>query len=197
MSASSPAPMTLPLIYFPSPLLSQKSSRVESIDTSTHSLVQNLIATMESFNGAGLAAIQTGIPLRVFVTNEHGNSSDIRHFINPVLTYHTSSPSSLSSEDVPLDDIFEEGCLSIPGEWGHVKRPLSVTIEYSTLSGAMFTERVSGFLSRIIQHEYDHLNGVLFINRMEYSRRAKILKSIKLRTKDSDYPESRLPVSTD
>lgn len=204
--------MVLPIVYYPDPILLQKSEPVEGITDDVITLIRNMEDTVGKYNGAGLAAVQVGSPLRVFLTSETGEKKDIKHYINPVLTVsnyqthlkhhpkfvhssHEQNPFQTgkynlngTNSDVVETILLEEGCLSIPREWGYVMRPEYISITAQDINGKSFTVHAAGLLSRIIQHEYDHLDGVLFIKRMEASRREKILKSIKKRTKANDYP---------
>lgn len=128
-------------------------------------MVQEMFDLMYAHRGVGLAANQVALPYRMFVVNESGdpqNKEDERVFINPV----ASQPKG-SAED-------EEGCLSIPEVWAPVRRPERVTINAFDLSGNETTDELSGMFARIVQHELDHLNGTLFIDRLAPSVRASV-----------------------
>ncbi len=200
--------MVLPIIYYPDPLLRQKSETITHINNNIITLARNMEDTVQHHNGAGLAAIQVGSPVRLFITCESGERKDIKHYINPVITvsscdeFFQHNPKLATNDEhcypceqqkhnhlkQPENILLEEGCLSIPGEWGHVMRPEYVSITAQNLEGKTFTIYAGGFLARILQHEHDHLDGILFLQRLEHSRREKIIKSIKKRAKEDDYP---------
>lgn len=112
-----------------------------------------MIATMKDAKGLGLAAPQVGYSLRLFTVNVE---SKIYVFINPEIK-------DISAEKIP----FEEGCLSVPKIWGPVVRPKKLTIKALDENGKPIKIRAKGLLARVIQHEMDHLNGILFIDRAE------------------------------
>jgi peptide deformylase len=137
-----------------------------------------MIETMDANNGIGLAAIQVGRPLRIItirpvLEDENGKSylGEAEVFINPVL----ANPSSLT-------EVLSEGCLSIPGLHFDVERPISIQIDALDIEGKKVSKEVSGFKAREIMHENDHLNGVLFIDRLLAKKRKEIeplLREIK------------------
>lgn len=170
--------MKRPLVYYGNPLLRKKSVKVEKINDEIKTLVKDMIETMDANNGVGLAAIQVGEPWRVIVIrpeieNESGKImlGEPEVYINPVL----SNPSSETN-------IFSEGCLSIPGIHREVERPKSIHVEAMDLEGNKISEDFEGFKAVEIMHENDHLNGVLFVDRLSKENRKKIepyLKEIK------------------
>lgn len=127
--------------------LRQRSKRVDKIDDATRNTVASLVDLMLKNNGVGLAAPQCGIPKRIIVVSDEGT---IRVFINPEIIFK-------SDEMVDGD----EGCLSIPETFVNKKRHESVTIKYRNLAGHPHLETHSGLCARIIQHEIDHLDGIL------------------------------------
>lgn len=153
----------LPLAYYGEPVLRKKAERIEEITPEIRLLAQEMIETMDAFDGAGLAAPQVHHAIRLFVMRvpqePHADPKEVgavKVFINPKL----SSPSEEMAKGV-------EGCLSIPTLQGDVKRPKEITVEYTDLDGKQITRRVKGWEARVIMHETDHLNGVLYIDRME------------------------------
>lgn len=132
----------------------------ELLSDDFHTIVQSLIETLlhEGDRGAGLAANQIGITKQVFVTNmDLPNGTSITQvFINPEII-------SVSSET----EIDWEGCLSFPDQWGQVERPTFATVRAQNLKGEVFTVQAKDFYARLLQHEYDHLQGVLFIDKLE------------------------------
>ena len=162
--------MRLPLTYYGNPILRKKCQKVKEITPEIKRLVENMKQTIVPPNEIGLAAPQVGSDLAIFITNvvaidEKGELvfGQPRVFINPVL----KDPSEER-------DLVSEGCLSIPGVNANVWRPTSVTVEAMDEEGKPFKERFSGFLARILMHENDHLNGVLFIDRLGPGERKKI-----------------------
>ena len=148
----------LRIVTHPSPKLRKKSKKVRVFDRILEALVRDMFDTMYANNGVGLAAIQVGIPLRIFVTDDDPPNNP-RVFINPELNLDDFK------EDGVERDI--EGCLSLPGLFGYVERNRKVKIRYQDLKGDYHEEVVEGFLARVIQHEYDHLEGILFIDRTD------------------------------
>ncbi|AAP99039.1 polypeptide deformylase [Chlamydia pneumoniae TW-183] len=162
------------LEYYGSPILRKKSSPIAEITDEIRNLVSDMCDTMEAHRGVGLAAPQVGKNVSLFVMcvdreTEDGElifSESPRVFINPVL----SDPS-----ETPI--IGKEGCLSIPGLRGEVFRPQKITVTAMDLNGKIFTEHLEGFTARIIMHETDHLNGVLYIDLMEEPKDPKKFKA--------------------
>ncbi len=142
--------------------LTQKSVPVTEFDESFAAFVQELYTTMKEGKGVGLAASQVGRLERVFVTGAEDDR--LRVFVNPEII-------ATSPEEV----LIEEGCLSLPGLYCKVKRPASVKIQAFNEKGRPFTLEASDFLARIILHEYDHLNGVLFVDRLPPLRKERAL----------------------
>jgi len=155
-----------------------KSEPVDAITDEIRDLVRDMIETMDDADGLGLAAPQVNVSLRVFivrpyVVTEDGEImvKDVKVFINP----------KLSEPDEKMTR-FDEGCLSIPKIYATVLRPQNVVIEAMDLDGNVFKENLSGIEARAVMHENDHLNGVLFIDRLNPGKRKEIeplLKKIK------------------
>ena len=144
-------------------VLEEKAAVVAKIDDKIKRLSTEMIEIMRKGRGVGLAAPQIGISTRMFVCEIQGDKP--RVFINPEII-------STSQETV----LFEEGCLSIPGVYADVSRPESVIIQAWNEDGKPFTLEASGYLGRVIQHEYDHLNGRLFIEYLDPKKRERLLK---------------------
>jgi peptide deformylase len=143
-------------------LLKKHSSAVVDIDGTINSLVQEMFETMAQAKGVGLSAVQVGSLLRVFVVRVPNDQP--RAFINPAIL-------ETSIEQEP----FEEGCLSIPGLYTDVVRPSSVRVQAWNAKGRPFTLSAEGYLARVIQHEFDHLEGILFIDRIDTKKRHRLL----------------------
>ena len=152
----------LSIVHIPKPVLSTPAKRITSFDKKLRDIVRDMTNTLLSARnpkGVGLAAPQVGLGLQLFIT--HASSKDpVRVFINPTITHKESIDTKGKKEE------HLEGCLSIPNIWGEVHRAATVTIEYQDKTGTEHTETISGFLATIIQHECDHINGVLFTQRV-------------------------------
>jgi peptide deformylase len=135
------------------PVLRQKAKKIRRVDLSTKRLVQDLIDTIHEANGSGLAAPQINVPLRAIITKVN---DQIHVVLNPEIVKE-------SDEEIEAD----EGCLSIPGWYGPVKRKEQVTVRGLSRTGKPLKIRSEGWEARAFQHEVDHLDGVLFIDRMD------------------------------
>jgi peptide deformylase len=167
--------MRLPLRFYGDPILRQRCAPVEAITEEIRQLVRDMIETMDIHKGCGLAAPQVGHSLRIFVLRDYVETpegdfalSEPRVYINPKL----SNPSVKKILDT-------EGCLSIPGIRADVERPLKIRVEATDLEGRPFSEDVEGYNARIRMHENDHINGVLYIDRLDLRRRKKIEPLLK------------------
>jgi peptide deformylase len=147
-------------------LLRGKAEPVKHIDDAIRAAAGEMIEALHAGKGVGLAGPQVGLMKRIFVIHVEGDVP--RVFINPSIT-------ATSTELVK----YEEGCLSIPGLWADVVRPRSVQIQAWNEAGRPFTMEVDGILARVILHEYDHLEGVLFIDRIPVHKRERILAKMK------------------
>jgi len=154
-------------------LLRQKAVPVENLKDNLSQWQEtagNMFATLKAQNGVGLAGPQVGLMRRIFVVKVDGDEP--RVFINPSIV-------ETSQETVK----YEEGCLSIPGNWADVVRPRTVKVQAWNERGRVFTLEAGGLLARVILHEYDHLDGVLFIDRLPELKRNRILDKIAKRVK--------------
>ena len=156
-----------PLIILPDPILRQVSRPVEKVDAAVRSLADDMLATMYDAPGIGLAAIQVGEPLRMLTIDLSGEDEEKapRVFLNPEI---------LSSSDER--STYEEGCLSIPDYYAEVERPATVTVRYLGLDGKLHEEEASGLLATCLQHELDHLDGILFIDHISKLKREMVVK---------------------
>ena len=158
--------MTQPLEYdltlYPAAVLRKVADPVEAFDQELRDFVEAMFATMRSAKGVGLAAPQVGVKKRVLVLNDTGEAEDDLVLINPTITAREGDKDSM-----------EEGCLSFPGIYATVVRPERCTVEAQDIEGNAFTAEYTGFKSRIIQHEYDHLEGVLLVDRMSSADKLK------------------------
>lgn len=145
------------IIEYPHPTLRHESKPLKRVDAELIEIVREMFALMYANKGIGLAANQVDLPYRLFIVNLTGDAEqpDQEHvFLNPVLSGRKGS-----KED-------EEGCLSIPGLYGQVKRPEKITLNAFTLQGEEIAAELSGMFARVVQHEVDHLDGVLFIDKL-------------------------------
>ena len=155
------------ILILPDKRLRQVSEPVKKIDAGIRKLVDDMFETMYEAPGIGLAAIQVGTPKRV-VTMDLAKKDDPKApqvFINPEVVW--------SSEDKAT---YEEGCLSIPEFYDEVERPAQVKVKYLDLEGALHEIEANGLLATCLQHEIDHLNGVLFIDHLSKLKRDRVLK---------------------
>jgi len=143
-------------------VLRQKALPIQDIDGKIKDLAQDMIETMHRGRGIGLAGPQVGLLQRIFVVHIDGESP--RVFINPTIIGTSPEISQ-----------YEEGCLSIPGLYADVTRPEKITVQAWNERGRPFTLDAEGLLARVIQHEYDHLEGVLFIDRLSEPKRNRLL----------------------
>ena len=151
------------IITLPNPLLRQKSQAV-TLDAETKKLIDNLKKTLldseGKAKGVGLSAIQIGLPKNVFLAYSN-SSKKFLTFINPQITWYSKT----LTKGVPESKNKYEGCLSVPGLWAIIKRAKTIKIKYQTESGLWQVRKFSSLTATVIQHEYDHLQGVLFIDR--------------------------------
>lgn len=170
--------MKLPLAYYGDSVLRKKTSPVVNIDSMIQQLVKDMMETMEANDGCGLAAPQVHHSLALFITcipryldEDTVLPGELRVFINPKII-------SFSKEVWPC----REACLSIPGLRETVVRPLKVTIQATNLEGKIWEEEFVGFDAHVVMHENDHINGVLYIDRIAPKRKKEIenhLREIK------------------
>jgi len=156
-----------PLIILPDPILRQVSKPIERVDDELKRLTDDMLETMYDAPGIGLAAIQIGVPRRMLVidVSREGEDKQPQVFINPEI---------LKSSDER--SVYEEGCLSIPDYYAEVERPATITLKYLDRDGKELTAEADGLLATCLQHEIDHLNGVLFIDHISRLKREMVIK---------------------
>ena len=155
--------MKLPLMYYGNPVLRKKGKQVDDINDDIRKLVADMIETCDTSNGIGLAAHQIGRPIALFVLRHYIPKEEGPWDVTEPFVY--INPKILEYSDEMW--IEEEGCLSIPKIRLPVKRPFRVKIEATDLSGKRFVQELEGQNARCVMHENDHLNGVLYIDRVE------------------------------
>jgi peptide deformylase len=160
-----------PILIAPDPRLKQRSAPVEGPVTDEHrALMDDMLETMYAAPGIGLAAIQVGVPLRIIVMDlaREGEKKQPRHFVNPEILW-------ASEETQP----YEEGCLSVPDIYDDVERPARVKLRYRNYKGETVEEDAEGLYAVCVQHEMDHLEGVLFIDHLSRLKRENALRRLK------------------
>ena len=162
------------ILIVPDPILKQVSKPVETVDDDLRALMDDMLETMYAAPGIGLAAIQVGVPKRVIVMDlaREGEPPAPRYFINPEILW-------ASEETLP----YEEGCLSVPEIFDEVERPSNVKLRYLDYNGKTVEEDAEGLFAVCIQHEMDHLEGVLFIDYLSRLKREQAVKKVKKQAK--------------
>ena len=156
-----------PLIILPDPILRQVSDPVERIDDALRAFADDMLETMYDAPGIGLAAIQVGVPRRMLVIDlaKEDEPKNPLVFVNPQILATSDEPS-----------LYEEGCLSIPEYYAEVERPASLTVRYQDLDGKTQELEADGLLATCLQHEIDHLNGILFIDHISKLKRDMVIR---------------------
>jgi peptide deformylase len=164
-----------PLVILPDPVLRQLSKPVERIDDPLRKLADDMLETMYDAPGIGLAAIQIGEPLRMLVIDlaKEDEKRSPQVFINPEILGRSDEGS-----------VYEEGCLSIPDYYAEVERPASVRVKFLDRDGKAQEVEADGLLATCLQHEIDHLNGVLFIDHISKLKRDMVIKKFKKLAKE-------------
>jgi len=169
-----------PLVILPDPLLKRVSAPVEAVTDEIRDLMDEMLETMYAAPGIGLAAIQIGVPRRVVVMDlvkDEDKPKDPQFFVNPEI---------LSASEETAE--YEEGCLSIPEVFENVTRPKAVRIRYLDRNGLVQERDCEGLMATCIQHEIDHLNGVLFIDHISRLKRERVVKKFAKAAKLSREP---------
>jgi peptide deformylase len=158
------------ILTVPDPRLKLTSTDVEAVDNDLRALMDDMLETMYAAPGIGLAAIQVGVPKRVIVMDLAREGEDPRpqYFVNPQIVW--------ASEDTAP---YEEGCLSVPEIYDEVERPARVKLRYLNYQGETVEEDAEGLYAVCIQHEMDHLNGVLFIDHLSRLKRDRAVAKVK------------------
>ena len=164
----------LPIVEVPDPRLRQISQPVDGVDDDLRELIDDMLDTMYAAPGIGLAAIQVGVPKRVLVIDlqepEEEGGEPVRKplvFVNPEILEESQSFKG-----------YNEGCLSVPEMYADVDRPDTIRARWLDREGAAHEERIDGMLAVVLQHEMDHLNGVLFIDHLSRLKRERAVKRV-------------------
>ncbi|MCP5362187.1 MAG: peptide deformylase [Hyphomicrobiales bacterium] len=171
----------LPLVIYPDPRLLEPSKPVEAVTDETRAFMDDMMETMYASQGIGLAAIQVGVHQRILVMDigfasgrykESGGGSKPMYLVNPEIIEE--------SEDIC---VFDEGCLSFPGQYAEVERPEYVKVRYLDYHGKEQFMEAHGLLARCVQHELDHLDGKVFVDYLSRTKRDLITRRLKKRAK--------------
>ena len=162
------------ILVVPDPILKKVSDRVDVVDDDVRALMDDMLETMYAAPGIGLAAIQIGVAKRVIVMDlaKQDEPKEPRYFINPEILW-------ASEETQP----YEEGCLSVPEIYDEVERPAHVKLRYLDYHGKTIEEDAEGMYAVCIQHEMDHLDGVLFIDHLSRLKREQAVRKVKKQAK--------------
>ena len=155
--------MMLDIVFHPDKRLRDKAVEVKNVDTAVAAFAKQMLHTMRAANGIGLAGPQVGHMKRMFVVGLHDDKEYV--FINPTITASSAEESD-----------YNEGCLSIPNVYATVRRPIGISIDYLDIEGNTCTLDAEAMLARVIQHEMDHLNGVLFIDYLSQAQQDKLMQ---------------------
>ena len=161
--------MTRTIILEPDPILRKKCEPIEKVDDQVRKLMNDMLETMYKAPGIGLAAIQVGILKRIVVIDisKDPEKKNPLFLVNPEII-HLSKETS----------VYEEGCLSLPGQFAEIERPANCHLKYIDFNGKEKELKTDGLLSTCIQHEVDHLNGILFIDYLSKLKKSMILKKL-------------------
>ena len=157
------------ILVIPDPLLRKVSEPVNSVDTEVKNLMDDMLETMYAAPGIGLAAVQIGVLKRIIVIDlsKDGEKKNPLFIVNPEITFKSNDLIS-----------YEEGCLSIPNQFAEVKRPSSCKLNFLDYNGKKKEISADGLLATCIQHEVDHLNGILFIDYLSKLKKDMIIKKL-------------------
>lgn len=162
--------MKLPICYFGNPVLRKKAKKIETFDDELKKLAEDMIETMLTADGVGLAAPQIGKSIQMVIVDPDPSTNGQTRIIliNPEIEIIGSDK-----------EVMEEGCLSIPGIYGHVKRPKSILVKAQDLEGKPMQFEAHGFFARVVQHETDHLKGTLFVDKILPRDKKRVEKELK------------------
>ena len=165
------------IITEPNRLLRQKSIPVDKVGKEEQKLMDDMLDTMYLANGIGLAAIQIGVPKRIIVMDisKDEKNKEPRYFINPVIKKKDNQKAT-----------YEEGCLSVPNQFAEIDRPSKCEVEYLDYNGKKKLLKAEGLLATCIQHEMDHLEGILFIDYLSKLKKSIIVKKLSKQKKSSE-----------
>ena len=161
----------------PNKILRQVSKPVEKVTRHEQALMDDMLETMYDANGIGLAAIQIGIPKRIIVMDiaKNDEKKNPMYFVNPIIKNKNKDLST-----------YEEGCLSVPNQFAEVDRPATCEVEYLDYNGEKKILKAEGLLATCIQHEMDHLEGILFIDYLSKLKKTMIIKKLSKQKKSSE-----------
>ena len=159
----------------PNKILRQVSIKVEGVGKEEQKLMDDMLETMYAANGIGLAAIQIGIPKRIIVMDisKDENKKKPLYFVNPVI----------KNKDI-IKSTYEEGCLSVPNQFAEIERPKNCEVEHLDYNGEKKLLKAEGLLATCIQHEMDHLEGILFIDYLSKLKKSMIIKKLSKNKSD-------------
>ena len=165
------------IITEPNKILRQKSKLVETVGEEERNIMDDMLETMYHANGIGLAAIQIGIPKRIIVMDisKDKEKKNPMYFVNPIIKNKNSENST-----------YEEGCLSVPNYFAEINRPKKCEVDYMDYDGKKKTLIADGLLATCIQHEIDHLEGILFIDYLSKLKKTIIVKKLSKQKKSPD-----------
>ena len=164
------------IITEPNEILRQVSKPVQTVGNEERKLMDDMLETMYAANGIGLAAIQIGIPKRIIVMDiSKDEKKNPMYFVNPIIKNKNKELST-----------YEEGCLSVPNQFAEVDRPAKCEIEYLDYNGDKKLLKANGLLATCIQHEMDHLEGILFIDYLSKLKKSIIIKKLSKQKKSSE-----------
>ena len=157
------------ILIEPNKFLRQISKPVERVTKDEQNLMDDMLDTMYAANGIGLAAIQIGVPKRIIVMDlsKDPEKKEPKYFVNPVIKSRNLEKS-----------IYEEGCLSVPNQFAEIERPSKCDVEYLDYNGKKKLIQAEGLLATCIQHEMDHLEGILFIDYLSKLKKSMIIKKL-------------------
>ena len=157
------------ILIEPNKILRQISKNVEKVGDEERALMDDMLDTMYDAPGIGLAAIQIGVPKRIIVMDisRDQNKKEPRYFVNPVIKNKNKEQAK-----------YEEGCLSVPGQFAEIERPNTCDVEYLDYNGKKKLLKADGLLATCIQHEMDHLEGILFIDYLSKLKKSMIIKKL-------------------
>ena len=178
----------LPLVLLPDPILRQRSLPVERVDDELRRLADDMLQTMYDAPGVGLAAVQVGVPRRLVTLDVREPTQDEieREITPPREPIVMVNPEILASSDALRTH--EEGCLSIPDYFAEVERPDTVRLRWTDLDGATHEKEVGGLHATAAQHEIDHLDGALFIDRLSRLRRDRVVRRFVKMAREAGRP---------
>jgi peptide deformylase len=157
----------LPVVQFPDPVLSKPTAEVGQIGPEERALIADMIVTMHAEGGVGLAANQVGVSKRIFVASADGVKGKELVFVNPAILHRAGEIREF------------EGCLSVPQTHEPVRRFREVTLRAQNIGGEWIEVKATGLLARIFQHETDHLDGVIFVDRLGWLKKTRVLDKLK------------------